>query len=309
MSSAPHTRSPWTQQELNQRREHTLEFDEGIIEELEQWRNDSPEVIEDEVTHAHVADMTRLQQLALHTREEVYHGSGVVRVSAPPLERVDDDLLRRYYLAFGVHLGTPLGNYGRLYEVKDRGGDYTKTAIPVSQTKAATGLHTDSSAVDVLPDLVGLICIRPAPVGGASRIACALLAHQKLSQDHPELCRILEEPHYRDIVTPGADQSQRQRNRFPVFDVSDPSRGPVCRYMRFWIEKGYEKAEIEPHPQLQAALDRLDAILEEPDSVATFTLQRGEMLWVDNTTTLHDRTAYEDDPNAPRLLLRQWVVG
>ena len=60
---------------------------------------------------------------------------------------------------------------------------------------------------------------------------------------------------------------------------------------------------------VQAALDQLDAILEEPDSVATFTLQRGEMLWVDNTTTLHDRTAYEDDPNAPRLLLRQWVVG
>ena len=85
MNSAPHIRSPWTQQELNQRHEHTLEFDIGIIEELEQWRSQSPEVIEDEVTHAHVADMIRLQQLAVRTREEVYHGSGVVRVSAPPL--------------------------------------------------------------------------------------------------------------------------------------------------------------------------------------------------------------------------------
>ena len=41
--------------------------------------------------------------------------------------------------------------------------------------------------------------------------------------------------------------------------------------------------------------------------MATFTLQRGEMLWVDNPTTLHDRTAYEDDPG-PQNLLRQWVV-
>ena len=303
------TRSPWTNEDLTQRPQHTLAFDEGIVGELLQWRQDCPEVVDDEVTHADVSGMTRLAQLALNTREEVYFGSGVVRVSAPPMEEMDDDLLRRYYLAFGVHLGTPLGNYGRLYEVKDRGGDYTKKAIPVSQTRAATGLHTDSSAVNVLPDLVGLICIRPAPVGGASRIACALLAYQKLSQRHPELCRILEEPHYRDIVTPGADQSQRLRNRFPVFNVSDKSRGPICRYMRFWIEKGYEKAEIEPHLKLKEALDQLDAILEESDSVATFTLKRGEMLWVDNTTTLHDRTAYEDDPEAPRLLLRQWVIG
>lgn len=309
MNSAPHSREAWTNADLAQRTEHTLDFDEGIIEELLQWRRDCPEVVDDEVTHGAVAGMSRLEQLALQTRQEVYHGSGVVRVSAPPEALIDDDLLRRYYLAFGVHLGTPLGNYGRLYEVRDRGGDYTKTAIPVSQTRAATGLHTDSSAVDVLPDLVGLICIRPAPEGGASRIACALLAHQKLSQQYPELCRILEEPHYRDIVTPGADQSQRLRNRFAVFDVRDASRGPICRYMRFWIEKGYEKAEIKPHPRLQEALDCFDAILEEPDSVATFTLKRGEMLWVDNTTTLHDRTAYEDDPDAPRLLLRQWVVG
>ena len=303
------TRAPWTNTDLSQRPQHCLTFDEGIVQELQHWQETCPTIVDDEVTLEHVSGMTRLAELAQKTRAEVYHGSGVVRVSAPPESTMSDDLLRRYYLAFGVHLGEPLGNYGRLYEVKDRGGDYTKKAIPVSQTKAATGLHTDSSAVNVLPDLVGLICIRPAPVGGASRIACALLAHEKLSRDFPELCRILEEPHYRDIVTPGADQSQRLRNRFPVFEVTDTTKGPVCRYMRFWIEKGYEKAEIEPHSQLQNALDQLDSTLEEPDSVATFTLQRGEMLWVHNTTTLHDRTAYEDDPNAPRLLLRQWVCG
>ena len=84
--------------------------------------------------------------------------------------------------------------------MKDRGGDYTKTAIPVSQTRAATGLPTDSSA-----------------------------------------------------------------------------------------------------------LDALDGYLEEDDAVATFRLKRGEMLWVDNCTTLHDRTENVDDAEAPRLLLRQWV--
>ena len=153
--------------------------------------------------------------------------------------------------------------------MKDRGGDYTKTAIPVSQTRAATGLHTDSSALDVLPDLVGLICIRPAKSGGSSRIACALRAHRRLGEEDPGSLAMLEQPHLRDIVTPGADRSQRMRNQFPVFG-DQSGRGVTCRYMRFWIE-------------------------------------RGEMLWVDNCTTLHDRTEYVDDAEAPRLLLRQWV--
>ena len=117
---------------------------------------------------------------------------------------------------------------------------------------------------------------------------------------------LLENPHLRDIVTPGADQSQRLRNQFPVFST-DPDRGLLCRYMRFWIEKGYEKAEVPPPEGLSEALDALDRCLEEEDSVAKFRLERGEMLWVDNLTTLHDRTEYVDDPEAPRLLLRQWV--
>jgi len=248
--------------------------------------------------------MAQLNQLARRARVELTEGTGVARV-LPPGD-VDDLFLRRYYLAFGVLLGDPLGNYGRLYDVKDRGGDYTKTAIPVSQTRAATGLHTDSSALDVLPDLVGLMCIRPAKSGGASRNTCALRAHQRLVEEDAKSLSVLQQPHLRDIVTPGADRSQRMRNQFPVFG-DQSGRGVTCRYMRFWIEKGYENAGVAVPEGLIESLDALDGYLEEEGAVANFRLQRGEMLWVDNCTTLHDRTGYEDDPDAPRLLLRQWV--
>ncbi len=299
-------RPPWRASELTQRPEHAMEFPDEIHEEIVDWIECCDVVVDEEVTAEDVAAMTCLADLATRVRIELVTGSGVARIAPPTKADFDDTFLRRYYLAFGVLLGDPLGNYGRLYEVKDRGGDYTKSAIPVSQTRAATSLHTDSSALDVLPDLVGLICIRPALKGGSSRIACAIRAYQKLQHSDPQGLSLLEQPHLRDIVTPGADRSQRMNNQFPVFSEHS-ERGFICRYMRFWIEKGYEKAEVPVPDGLTDALDSLDGCLEEEDSVANFRLERGEMLWVDNCTTLHDRTEYEDDANAPRLLLRQWV--
>lgn len=298
-------RAPWDATTLMARPSHLVSPDKLAIDEIEDWISSVPEVVDEEVVEADVENMSSMRKLVEKAAIELGTGSGVARIT-PPDRDCDDRMLRRYYLAFGVLLGVPLGNYGRLYDVKDRGGDYTKTAIPVSQTRAATGLHTDSSALDVVPDRVGLICIRPAIRGGESRIACSIQAYQRLQKIDGELLEILQQPHLRDIVTPGADRSQRMRNQFPVF-ADDPDYRFTCRYMRFWIEKGYERAEVEIPDRLPEALDALDQVLEEENAVANFMLTRGEMLWVDNRTTLHDRTEYEDDPDAPRLLLRQWV--
>lgn len=300
-------RLPWTAQELIDSTSHRFVFDDAVHAEVSAWLESQPEITADDVTVSDLAWMTSLLGLVNRVRQELLAGTGVARIHAPSCGTFDERFLRRFFLAFGVLLGKPLGNYGRLYDVKDRGGDYTQTAIPVSQTRAATGLHTDSSARRVLPDLVGLICIRSAKRGGESRIACAIRAYERLRNSAPELLKILERPHLRDIVTPGADQTQRLDNQFPVFE-EHTDRGLVCRYMRFWIEKGYEKSGVEPPPNLNDALDALDRCLEEEGSVAHFHLEPGESLWVDNTTTLHDRTAFDDDAESPRLLLRQWVT-
>ena len=38
-----------------------------------------------------------------------------------------------------------------------------------------------------------------------------------------------------------------------------------------------------------------------------FAMAPRDMLFIDNHKTAHDREAYEDDPNAPRLMIRLWL--
>mmetsp|Transcript_10855 Transcript_10855/g.16686 ORF Transcript_10855/g.16686 Transcript_10855/m.16686 type:complete len:397 (+) Transcript_10855:26-1216(+) len=283
-----------------------------MVQEIQQWQRTQPHINEDKITIQHVLPvMKQLANLCKQVRNELYHGSGMVRMSCEQ-EVKDDSTLRRLYLAVGVLLGQPLSNnaYGRLYTVQDKGGNYRHQAIPISQTKQATGLHTDSSSHNVLPDLVGLLCLRPDARGeGQSRLSSAQRAHELMKRCHPELVRVLEQDHYRDIVTPGSGEPTRQerlQNSFPIFTSDANGNFQSIRYMRYWIEQGYKKLQGRVPSQLLQAMTVLDQVLNSDDQamVATFTLQQGEQLWVNNQTILHDRTAYQD---SRRLLLRQWV--
>jgi alpha-ketoglutarate-dependent taurine dioxygenase len=249
-------------------------------------------------------DLPSVHALAAQIAWEVDHGTGVAWVrGVPPL---DEQTLRLLYLALGLELGTPVETYGRLYDVADSGASYKDKPIPVSQTRESTGMHTDSSGKSVFPRVIGLLCIRPAPRGGNSRIVSAAETHERLRATSPALLERLYGAYVRDVVTPGADRSPEAvaQNRFPIFAWQGRL---VLRYMRYWIERGHERAGVPLGPEDIAAFDALDRELSEERNVLTFRMEPGEMLFIDNTTSAHDRDAYEDDPAAPRLLVRLWL--
>ena len=249
-------------------------------------------------------DLPSVRALAAQISRELDNGAGVAWVrQVPPL---DEQTMRLLYLALGLQLGTPIETYGRLYDVTDTGASYKDKPIPVSQTRESTGMHTDSSMKSVCPWVIGLLCIRPAPRGGNSRIVSAAETHEQLRAASPALLQRLYGAYVRDVVTPGADRSPEgvAQNRFPVFAW----RGRlVFRYMRYWIERGHDRTGIPLGPEDIAAFDMLDRELSTERNVLTFRMGPGEMLFINNTTVAHDRDAYEDDPAAPRLLVRLWV--
>lgn len=220
-----------------------------------------------------------------------------------------EKLQRDIYRKICSMLGKLNTRYGEFYDVKDYGGNYRESRIPVSQTHDATGFHTDSSAANYYPRFVGLLCIRPALKGGESLLANALNFLEYADRLMPEYSALLKIPVIRDIVTPGTEFSieNLRSNRFPV--LNDENDIPVFRYMRYWIERGHQKAEIPLPKAYLEALNELDAFLDKPENQFQYAMKEGDILIFNNTILLHNRTSFENAPQADkeRLMVRAWI--
>ncbi len=289
----------WKRKEWRIQAPSALGRDIGILQRWAAGRTDPIAALD-----LHDLDRPHVRALAGRIHRELAEGSGVAWVTG--IDETDPLALRLLYVATGLHIGRPVGAYGRLYDVVDSGRSYRTEAIPVSQTNASTGVHTDSSNKGLCPRFIALLCVRPAREGGGSRITSALQAHEVLRRTHPDLLAHLYLDHIRDLVTPGAVRNADtiRANAFPVFSAPP---GPSFRYMRYWIERGHREASQPLSPERLQAFDRLDAILEHPEHVVRFRLEAGHMLFCDNTTVAHDRDAYVTQAHNPRWLCRLWL--
>ena len=250
-----------------------------------------------------------LRRLAREIRQELQDGSGVVWLQDCPGTEFTVPQLKFFYLAIGTAMGQTLGNYGRLYDVRDSGGSYRTERIPVSQTRAATGFHTDSSARHTMPDIVALLCLQPAESGGESLVVSSATIHEELRRTNKPLLNCLYREFIRDIVTPGTRKTRDAllANRFPVFSQGLYSPKLSFRYMRYWIERGHQEAKMDLTQTDRDALDVLDDLLASPEFAVRFKLKAGDHLWVNNHIVAHNRTEYEEAPEQPRHFVRMWI--
>jgi alpha-ketoglutarate-dependent taurine dioxygenase len=76
-----------------------------------------------------------------------------------------------------------------------------------------------------------------------------------------------------------------------------------------YIEDAFAALGVPPTDLEREALAFLDATASRDDLVYEFQLEPGECSFINNYTTLHSRTSFEDWPeeNQRRLLLRLWL--
>lgn len=300
----------WDARDLESRSTWKQELPDDVGEEFLRlcWQN--PEQASDlEAYEFDAGVLPKLAAFARKVRRNLVLGDGIHLLKGLHQLALTAEEQRLFYVAFGRAMGTPMLQYGLLYEVRDRGLSYKDQAIPVSHTGSETGFHTDSSARNTVPDFVGLLCEQPSLRGGESLVSNALQVHTLLRRHAPRALEILYRNFVRDIVTPGTerDRSNLRRNRIPVFARSRRREGILFRYMRFWIEKGQAKAGEPLTDQELGALDILDELISAPEQVVRFHLEAGDVLWVNNRTLAHNRSEFQDTPENMRLLHRMWL--
>ncbi|MEA2780976.1 MAG: hypothetical protein QOK29_2520 [Rhodospirillaceae bacterium] len=230
-------------------------------------------------------------------------GRGLVLLRGLPAERYDTASLEMIFWGLGTHLGTGVSQSvlgDRLGHVKDV-TDVDPHARAYRNRDELT-LHTD------LPDIVGMMCVRPARAGGVSRFASALSLHNAILAARPDLLPALYRGYpYHRLGEHGPGQSPVTPHRVPVFSLVDGVLS--IRYTRTCMDYAARLAGENLPADLVAAMDLLDELGRSPEYGLETRLEAGDMVFLNNYLVLHARSAFEDhpEPERKRLLLRLWL--
>lgn len=231
-------------------------------------------------------------------RQTLRDGRGFVLLRGAPVERWSQAQSRLFYWCLGHHIGVPGAQNpdgDLLGSVRDEGaGDDAR----YYRTNKAIAFHCDAA------DIVGLLCLQPAQVGGLSRIVSSVTIVNEVLRRRPDLARHLFEPLYFDTKGEGGVRA------FPV----QPCAFAAGRLRTFWHCDYYRSAQGLPAvPPLsdgqRALLDTVEDIAHEAGMYMDMDLAPGDIQLLSNHSVLHARTGYTDspDPDQRRHLLRLWL--
>jgi hypothetical protein len=237
--------------------------------------------------------------------DEVLRGRGFVLIRGLPIRDWGPRKAALAFLGLGLHWGNlrAQNRHGHLLgHVKDMGLSSRDPQVRIYQTSERQNYHTDSC------DIVGLLCLQPAKVGGKSSLVSSVTVFNEMRRRRPDLARVLFEP----IETDRRGEVPEGRQPYfsiPVFNWHENLLSAI--YHRSYIESARRFADVPALTQAQIdALNLFDQLANDPALCFQMEFQTGDIQLVHNHTLLHDRTAFEDwpEPDRKRHLLRLWLA-
>ena len=238
-----------------------------------------------------------LSEALAETADELEDGRGVVKLTGIPVERYEEEDLRRILFGRSWYLGTPVqqnGGRGLMRAIRDSGGQRVDSS-------GSLRWHNDRT------DVVGLLCVRRAKEGGISRIVSAVAIHDALLARRPDLLALLYEDYYRN--TTGDEVGAELDTPYyplPVFAQRDGFF--TSHFSRTYIEQAQRIPEV---PRLSdAQIEALDVLIDLAEELCfEMPLEPGDFQLLNNHVIYHSRTAFTDAAadGLDRLLLRVWL--
>jgi hypothetical protein len=295
--------SAWTVADFKTPADYTIEFDAAHLRDIEHAIRQikTAGLGLDDLKREHF-EVPSLRPVIDEIRRQIGDGRGFVVVRRLPVEDFSKDEIGMIFWGIGTYLGRGLSQSvlgDRLGHVKDFSRE--DPLARAYRNKQELSPHTDSC------DLVGLACLRDAKLGGVSRLTSAITVHNVMLE-YPEALERLYRGyvfHRRGEEKPG--DLPYTPYRVPVYSHIE---GKVsARYVRTYVEAGEAAAGRPMGGAELAVLDRFEEVTKRPELMLEFTLQPGEMYFINNYTILHARTAFEDfeEEDRRRHLLRLWL--
>ena len=260
----------------------------------------------------HHFETPEFTELADIVRTRLHHGPGFVVLRGWPVQELSEADAGIVYWGLASVLGTPQPQNlrgDRLHTVAETPVTSVGTTAPGGSTSNnEIILHTENARPPTPPLILGLLCLRPAHVGGDSILMSGHTVHNYLVDHYPDLLPRLYKPFRfgrHDEVYPDG----RSTDSSPVFR-RDGDKVAV-RYGRYWMRIAENKLGVPLDEVGRQALDRVDEILQHAELTVTARLAAGDVLFMDNRVVLHGRQKFSDAGSAPearRRLLRVWIA-
>ncbi|MGI9378103.1 MAG: TauD/TfdA family dioxygenase [Methyloligellaceae bacterium] len=240
-------------------------------------------------------------------REQIEDGIGFAIIDRIPLDEIKVETAKKiYWLLMNMVSQTVAQKWdGTLvYDVTDT---HVKEAagngIRSSKTNSGQSFHTDN-AFNLPPSHVALFCLQTAREGGISGLVSLETVYNDLLENHTDCLHRLYEPFYFDRQREHGDGEKL--TSFKPIAIYD-GKNIEFNFSPRLVQQGYKVEGIDMETATKNAIQTLIDVSEKTYYCKSFEFEIGQIQIVNNRRLGHRRTAYTDDPDAPRHLIRLWL--
>ena len=296
-------KSMWHGDELFSRPDWEYRLTAHDIDELQTALATVTEIATGDISRDSFA-LDRLGDQLLKIQDSLETQSGITIVRGFPIDRFTPGQTKRIFFGMMQHIGTPISQSASgelVLDVKDAGHADGDAKVRGPNTRKRLSFHTDRC------DVIGFLCVCPAKSGGENFVVNSRAVYDAIQSERPDLLEILMQPFYykRHTVDLANQLAYCQQ---PIFSFEEGHF--ACSFLRVLIERAYASDDTPQMTDVQReALDFLESVAERPDLHVRFFQERGDIVLLNNWTTLHRRSEFEDhaDPELKRHLLRVWL--
>ncbi len=245
-----------------------------------------------------------ITQLFEDARETLENGPGVVLIRNCPVHDLNEGEAKKLFLILASLIGTLVSQSSEgelIFSVRDSGYKEDDPRSRGPNTRKKLSFHSDRC------DVIGFLCLKQAMSGGENQIVSSIAIHNHLVENEPGLIKYLYEPFYykRHNVDTG---NELPYCRQPIFSVTESKF--ACNLLRVLIDRAYAMPELPDMSEEQKrALDAIEETASLTEMHFNFRQRPGDILFLNNWTTLHRRSEFIDfpEPEKKRHILRAWI--